>query len=184
MNIKVATIQSLFRFTVCLIPPILILAIIYNLVANFSPAFVQNFSQLVVIKTYLNKGIIMLSSESESTNLSIEKLVERQANAWENGNSEKIIADFTEDSLFIVPGTILRGKSQIQQAAEDYFAKFTDTKIKIKRIIFQGATGVIEWDWIEKNQENGEISHAEDAIVFELEEGKIKYWREYIDKLS
>jgi ketosteroid isomerase-like protein len=34
----------------------------------------------------------------------------------------------------------------------------------------------------EKNKETGEEFHAEDAIIFEFEGGKIKYWQEYIDK--
>ena len=33
-----------------------------------------------------------------------------------------------------------------------------------------------------KTKKTGETSRAEDAIIFELEDGKIKYWREYIDK--
>lgn len=179
MKIKVVGIQSFFRLSICLI-----VIIIYNLVANSSQDFAQNFPQVVTANTYPDKGITMLSSESEFVQPSIKQLVERQANAWENADSDKLIADFAEDSLFIVPDAIFRGKLQIKQVAEDYFAKFTDTKIKIKRIIFQGATGAIEWEWREKNQETGEISYAEDAIVFELEEGKIKYWREYIDKKS
>lgn len=32
-------------------------------------------------------------------------------------------------------------------------------------------------------KENGKKAYAEDAIVIELEGGKIKYWREYIDRI-
>jgi limonene-1,2-epoxide hydrolase len=48
----------------------------------------------------------------------------------------------------------------------------------------KGNEGAVEWLWSEKNRKTGEESQAEDAIVFELEGGKIKYWREYIDKQS
>ncbi len=112
----------------------------------------------------------------------IQQIVERQANAWETADSDKIIADFAEDSLFIVPGFTLKGKQQIKDSAESYFAEFTDTKITIKRIIGNESQGAVEWSWSEKNKKTGETSQAEDAIVFELESGKIKYWREYIDK--
>jgi limonene-1,2-epoxide hydrolase len=54
----------------------------------------------------------------------------------------------------------------------------------IKRILVKGNEGAVEWSWSEKNRKTGEESQAEDAIVFELEGGKIKYWREYIDKQS
>jgi limonene-1,2-epoxide hydrolase len=56
--------------------------------------------------------------------------------------------------------------------------------VTIKRIIAKGNEGAIEWEWSETNKKTGQTSRAEDAIVFELEHGKIKYWREYIDKQS
>lgn len=105
-------------------------------------------------------------------------------NAWETANSEAIISDFSEDALFIAPGSTWKGKQAIQEAAERYFAQFTTTKIIIKRLIVSDKSGAIEWTWNEKNKETGETSQAEDAIIFELEGETIKYWREYIDKQS
>jgi uncharacterized protein (TIGR02246 family) len=124
----------------------------------------------------------MQSLDIESVDPIIKQLVERQANAWETANIEKLLADFAEDSVFVVPGSIYRGKQQIKQAAESYFRQFTDTKVTIKRVIVQGDEGAVEWTWSEKNKETGEKAQADDAIIFELESGKIKYWREYIDK--
>ena len=132
----------------------------------------------------LDGSITMHSPESETVDQKIKQLVERQVQAWETADSEKIIADFAEDSLFIVPGSTFRGKQQIKESAEGYFAEFIDTQITIKRIIANGKEGAIEWNWSEKNKKTGKTSQAEDAIVFELEGGKIKYWREYIDKQS
>ncbi len=129
-------------------------------------------------------SITMPLPESEPVDQRIKQIVERQANAWETADSDKIIADFAEESLFIVPGFTYRGKQQIKESAETYFAKFTDRKITIKRIIMKGNEGAVEWSWSEKNRKTGEESQAEDAIVFELEGGKIQYWREYIDKQS
>jgi uncharacterized protein (TIGR02246 family) len=126
-------------------------------------------------------SITMPLPDLEAVELSIQQLVERQANAWESANSEKIIADFAEDSLFVVPGSTFRGKQQIKEAAEQYFAEFTDTKVMIKRIITNGNKGAVEWRWSDRNKKVDEISQAEDAIILELEAGKIKYWREYID---
>ena len=181
--IKPISIQNLLRlFICCVLFPLIV--IIYNWATNSDQAWFQSYAKFFTFNTYPHGGIVMLPPESESAQQSMKQLVERQASAWQNADYEQIIADFAEDSLFIVPGAIFRGKPQIKQAAEDYFAKFTDTKIKIKRIIFHDNTGAIEWDWTDKNQETGQISQAEDAIVFEIEEGKIKYWREYIDKKS
>jgi uncharacterized protein (TIGR02246 family) len=112
----------------------------------------------------------------------IRSLIERQANAWESANVDQLIADFAEDSLFIVPDSTIEGRSAIADAAKGYFANFTDVKIEIKRIIFQENTGAVEWTWQDKNKTTNEESYAEDAIIFELENNKITYWREYIDK--
>lgn len=132
----------------------------------------------------LESSITMSSAESQSINQRIKEIIEKQANAWETADSNKIIADFADDGLFIVPGSSLRGKQQIKEAADNYFAEFTDTKVTIKRIIVNGNEGAVEWSWREKNKKTGEESLAEDAIIFEMEKEKIKYWREYIDKPS
>lgn len=157
----------------------LITLAIWRLSCIFSPV---TASTLPLTTTNLLDGSITMQSP-EFINQGIKQLVERQAKAWESADSDKIIADFAEDSLFIVPGSTFRGKQQIKESAESYFAEFTEIQITIKRIIANGNEGAIEWSWSDKNKKTGKTSQAEDAIVFELEEGKIKYWREYIDKL-
>jgi ketosteroid isomerase-like protein len=116
-------------------------------------------------------AITMQLPETQPVDPKIKQLVERQANAWETADSEK-------------PGSQFSGKEEIKAAAESYFAEFVDTTVTIKRIIVKGNEGAIEWAWNEKNKATGKTSQAEDAIIFELEDGKIKYWREYIDKES
>ncbi|MEC4986689.1 MAG: nuclear transport factor 2 family protein [Oscillatoria sp. PMC 1068.18] len=114
----------------------------------------------------------------------IQELIARQVNGWETANTDQIIADFAEDSLFIVPGTRYQGKKAIQQVVVSHFADYTNIKITVKRIIFDGRDGAVEWDWQEENKATGELIFAEDAIVFAVENGKIKYWREYIEPKS
>lgn len=123
-----------------------------------------------------------ISSESQISNKDIEQLVERQGLAWENADSEAIIADFAENGVFIAPGTTIKGKKDIKKAAEDYFKGFTDTKVKITRVFSDGKEGGVEWTWSDKNKKTGEKSLIDDAIIFELKDGKIVYWREYFDK--
>lgn len=114
----------------------------------------------------------------------IQQLVNRQAEAWLTGDVDQIIADFAEDSLFIVSSSRLQGKQQIKQAAQDFFVSNSVVNIEINRIIEKGDQGAVEWSWSEINRETGERSYAEDAIIFTLENDKIKYWREYIDQLD
>ena len=128
-------------------------------------------------KTLLNENSMTVNFEKR-----MQEIAERQASAWENADADKIIADFAEESVFVVPGFTFKGKQQIKEEAENYFAEFTGTKIQITRVIFSENQGAMEWIWTDKNKKTGETSRAEDAIIFELEDGKIKYWREYIDK--
>ena len=125
--------------------------------------------------------LVTMSSQAPPTS-GVHQLVKRQARAWENADAATIVADFAEDALFIVPGFRFEGRQAIKQAAEDYFAQFTDTTVTIKRIIAQENEGAIEWIWSDVNRETSQRTKADDAIIFELQNGKITYWREYIDK--
>lgn len=109
-------------------------------------------------------------------------LVDRQAKGWETGNVTQIVADFADDAVFVVNKTILQGKVEIERSAKNYVRQFTDTKVNLKQIIIEGNKGAIEWDWSDRNRQTQTISNAEDAIIFELRQHKIIYWREYIDK--
>ena len=113
----------------------------------------------------------------------IEAMVKRQAKAWETQNVSTLIGDFAPDAVFVAGGFTFRGIEAIQKAAEDYFNQFQDTKVIIKRIIIDDRQGAVEWDWSDRNKKTGKPSAAEDAIIFELQkDGKIIYWREYIEK--
>jgi uncharacterized protein (TIGR02246 family) len=112
----------------------------------------------------------------------VEKIIVRQAQAWENQDAQAIADDFTENAIFIAAGFKFVGKEQISKAAQDYFRKFHQTSVEIKRTIIDGNRGAVEWDWRDQNRKTGKSGWAEDAIVFELANGKIIYWREYIEK--
>ena len=112
----------------------------------------------------------------------IIEMVERQAKAWESQDVTGIIDDFTEDAVFIAAGFRFDGREQIAKAARDYFQKFHRTSVEIKRIVIDGSQGAVEWDWRDRERKSNKEGFAEDAIIFELQEGKIFYWREYIEK--
>ena len=130
---------------------------------------------------------IMGTSIAHSTTMNREEIaamVRRQASAWENGDVAAIVADFAEDALFIAARKPFQGKEAIQKAAEDYFEQFSDTKVKIIRIIIEGDSGAVQWNWSDRSGSTEVVNYAEDAIIFELKNNKIVYWREYIEKVS
>ncbi len=117
-------------------------------------------------------------------NSMIQEIVVRQAKAWENADTEAIVADLAKSSTFVVSGYTFSGREAIKAAATEYFAQFQSTKVKIIQVIVEGDRGAVEWTWRDINKTTKEESYAEDAIFLELREGKIVYWREYIDKKS
>lgn len=112
----------------------------------------------------------------------ITQMVIRQARAWENQDAQAIADDFANSAVFIAASFEFQGKSRIKQAALDYFKGFHNTVVEIKRIIVDGNEGAVEWTWRDQNRKSGKEGYAEDAIIFKLENDKIVYWREYIEK--
>lgn len=121
-------------------------------------------------------------ARSSLTREQIKAMVIRQAQGWENQDAAAIAEDFAEDALFVAAGFEFQGKQKIEQAARDYFKQAHQTTVEIKNIIIDGNKGAVEWDWRDRNRKTGKRGFAEDAIVFELANGKIVYWREYIEK--
>lgn len=127
-------------------------------------------------------SLIIFSGQMNSEP-AIQAMVKKQALAWSQADVSSIVEDFAPNATFIAAGYVFQGKEAIQKAAEDYFRQFTDTKVAIKRVIIDGNQGAVEWDWSDRQKQNGQLSEAEDAIIFELQDdGKIIYWREYIEK--
>ncbi len=140
-------------------------------------------SQTIIFITSLLFFIILSTPVNSETK--ITAIVKRQATAWENQDTPTLIADFAPDAVFKAGGFTFKGKKAIQKAAEDYFKQFEATKVTIKRIIEEGNQGAVEWDWSDRHKKTGKPSAAEDAIIFELQDdGKIIYWREYIEKVK
>jgi uncharacterized protein (TIGR02246 family) len=120
-----------------------------------------------------------------NSSLAIESIVARQAKAWETGDTLGIVRDFAPNALFIAGDYTFEGIEAIEQAANDYFRQFSETKITIKRVIREDNQGAVEWIWSDRNMQTGKVARAEDAIIFELQaDGKIIYWREYIQPIK
>lgn len=136
-----------------------------------------------IITFFITVLAILISTLPMNSQTVMETLIERQATAWETQDVAVLISDFAPDAVFQAAGFTFNGVDAIQKAAEDYFRDFTDTQVKIKRVILEEPMGAVEWDWRDRNRKTGKPSAAEDAIIFELgDDGKIVYWREYIEK--
>jgi uncharacterized protein (TIGR02246 family) len=109
------------------------------------------------------------------------RLVERQAAAWERADLDAIVADFAPDALFISPGGRWQGPAAIRGAAKAFFDSVGQVQVTITRVLNDGQQGAAEWTWSEQRRSTGQRHTAEDAIIFQVKDGQIVYWREYFD---
>jgi uncharacterized protein (TIGR02246 family) len=101
--------------------------------------------------------------------------------AWMAGDADAFAALFTETGEFVVPGQVYRGSEQIRAVTAAFSASNSDVQIEIRRMITEGNQVVVEWHWEDTETATGKRMVADDAIVVDFEDSKVKRWREYID---
>jgi uncharacterized protein (TIGR02246 family) len=112
----------------------------------------------------------------------IQRLVERQARAWELNDFDLAAPDWLPDGVLITPG----GEwpvGKLRQTLADFHTDFTDLSVTLKNVFASadGCKAAIEWDWAVTRRSDGARSVTQDAIIVDLVNGKIKSWREYFD---
>jgi len=111
----------------------------------------------------------------------IEALIRHQAAAWQQADFEAIGDDFCPDGQLISPGGTFQGPAAIADVARQWYTVCSGVDVEIKRIIVEGNRGAVEWVWHETRRADNQVYTMEDGIIFEIEDGKIAYWREYFD---
>ena len=110
-----------------------------------------------------------------------EALIKRQARAWEHADSDAVVADFAPDGILISPSGRWQGHDSLRNGIESFFAEARDIQVAVTRVLIDGDQGAVEWTWSETRLSTGRRHSADDAIIFTVRDGKITYWREYID---
>jgi ketosteroid isomerase-like protein len=54
-------------------------------------------------------------------------------------------------------------------------------RVTVGRVLADGDQGAAEWTWRERLRDDGSRRTYEDALIFELRDGQLVYWREYFD---
>ena len=111
----------------------------------------------------------------------IRALVHAQAAAWVAGDAGAIAGAFADPCEFIAPGMRLTHPYEIQRAVEDHRARYKDVRVEVERIISEGNSAAVEWTWTDTDKKTGVTARVQDAIVLRVAEGKLIYWREYLD---
>ncbi len=121
-------------------------------------------------------------AQSAAQKAAFQALVDRQLQSWLKADFSIAAGDWAPDAVLISPGAHLK-KAEIQGVMTDYFKHFKDLNVVVKRVILSsdGKEAAIEWEWNVVRIRDGAKSHSPDCIVVDLENNKIKSWREYFD---
>jgi uncharacterized protein (TIGR02246 family) len=109
-------------------------------------------------------------------------MVLRRARAWMERDLDAIVADFATDAVLEAPGgQRIVGREAIRANAQKWLDLLSQVTIDVTRVIAAGDEAAVEWTWTEIHRSDGSRHSAEDAIIVEIRNDQIVYWREYFD---
>jgi len=100
--------------------------------------------------------------------------------AWSNLDVDELVGYFCEDGIYYnMPAQPVQGHEKLKLFIEGFIAKWTKTTWETLNIIGEGNVIIVE------RLDRTEVGDIKVDLpccgVFEMEEGKIKIWRDYFD---
>jgi uncharacterized protein (TIGR02246 family) len=126
-------------------------------------------------------GMSLAASQNSSLPQDIRSTIELARKAWIDRDADALAELFTEDGTLIVPGQRWQGQTRIRSQIAKFARDYTDVSITIERIIIDGDRAAVEWHYEDTEKATGKRNRSDDAIVLEVQNGRISYWREYFD---
>jgi uncharacterized protein (TIGR02246 family) len=74
-----------------------------------------------------------------------EEIFQHHAEALGAGDLDEIVADYTDDAVFITPGGVRRGKDGIREAFTQLLADVPNAAWDLKTLIFENDVLFLEW---------------------------------------
>ncbi len=133
-------------------------------------------------KNFLLAAILFTTSLGLAQQTAARQLVERQARAWEQQDFTLAASDWLPTAVLMSPEGNTPA-AQMPTSMKGYFKEFTDLHVTIKNVFASpdGKKLAIEWDWAITRKKDGKRGVSHDAIIVDLQGGKISSWREYYD---
>ena len=101
-------------------------------------------------------------------------------NAWSRLDVDEIVGYFTEDGIYhnmmLDP---VKGRTALKGVAWAFIANWSDAKWEIVNLVSRGDLVIAER--VDRMKAGGKPVALPCCGVFEMEEGKIKVWRDYFD---
>ena len=74
-----------------------------------------------------------------------EEIFQHHAEALGAGDLDEIVADYTDDAVFITPGGVRRGKDGIREAFTQLLADVPNAAWDLKTLIFENDVLFLDW---------------------------------------
>ena len=108
------------------------------------------------------------------------KIIKDFVAAWSNLDADELVGYFSEDGIYYnMPAQPVQGHEKLKLFIEGFINKWTKTTWEILNIIDEGNVVIVE------RLDRTEVGDIKVDLpccgVFEMEEGKIKIWRDYFD---
>jgi uncharacterized protein (TIGR02246 family) len=123
----------------------------------------------------------LATSQTSPSPQDMRSIVERAKDAWVARDADALAALFTTDAQLVVPSQRWQGQARIRSEIAKFAKEYTDVSITIHRTIVDGNQVAVEWHYEDTEQATGKRNRSDDAIVIEVQNGLISYWREYFD---
>lgn len=109
-----------------------------------------------------------------------EKIIREFVEAWSNLDAEALANYFADDGVYHnIPSTAVRGRENIQQFIAGFIRAWESTDWEIVSLLAEGDVVMVER--LDKTVVGGSPVDLACFGYFELENGKIKIWRDYFD---
>lgn len=92
-----------------------------------------------------------------------QEIFGHHAEALGAGHVDEIVADYTEDAIFITPAGVKRGKKGIQEAFTQLLEELPDAEWNIKTTIYEDDIMFLEWG---AKAESNTVEDGIDTFVF------------------
>lgn len=109
-----------------------------------------------------------------------EDVIREFIGVWSTLDVDQIVEFFVEDGIYHnMPTDPVSGKDNLREFIKGFIADWTETDWEIRHVFAQGDTVIAErLDRIKLGDKSVELPCLG---IFEMEDGKIKEWRDYFD---
>ncbi len=109
-----------------------------------------------------------------------EKIIREFIEAWSRLDPEELCSYFSEDGVYHnMPTGPVAGRENVQKMIAGFIAAWTETQWDILHLVSSGDVVIAER--LDRTKAGDKALDLPCTGVFEMENGKIKVWRDYFD---